>query len=142
MSNKLLNGLAVTTLAVAMCLMFYFGYLLFWPFHPIDFLDGNFQTCKTVYHHGEPMCYRMHYNKYLQVPGEAIVYFVDGIMFQMPDMMTNNPMGLQDFTKIPFAVPNELPPGHYKMKMTVVYKVNPFREVEYTLESNYFDVVK
>lgn len=141
MKSKILNTLAGFILLLAFGLAFYFCYLLFWPVKPIQFLEGNFQTCKKSYRQGEPMCYRLHYNKFMHVAGEAIVYFEDGVIYQMPSMLTNNPAGLQDYTKVPFVIPDTLPPGNYKMHMDIVYKINPFREITVRLTSNNFDVL-
>lgn len=142
MKNGLLNFFASITLLAAFGLMLYFGYMLFWPIKVIDWLDGNFITCKTQYRIGEVMRYRLHYNKYFPLEAETVVYFEDGIMFQMPSTVTNNPTGERDFVKVAFKIPEELPPGRYKLKEYIIYKVNPLRSITYTLVSNQFEVIQ
>ena len=142
MITKILHWASLITIVIALLLMGYFAYLLWCPFNCVTMLDGHYQTLKTQYHQGEQLSFRMHYNKHTNLPGRVIRSFEDSIVYQLPSTETNNPKGEQDFINSSIKIPEFLPIGTYKLKATVIYKVNPFREISYNMETNNFKVIK
>jgi hypothetical protein len=141
MITKIYHWLSAATLATALVLVFLFAYLLFYPIKTVEFRPGSFQTSKTKYKNGEVLSYRLAYHKYTKLPGVVIPSFVDGIVFQLPAMQTNNPMGEHDFVKTSFVIPECLPPGNYTLQMTIIYKINAFRDITHYVRTNQFEVV-
>lgn len=139
--KNIINKVSYVTLLLAVCLVLYFCYLLFWPVKVIDFLEGNYVTTKMQYQVGEPFTYRLHYKKYINSHCTFIRSFCDGILYQLPSVDSCNPIGEHDFINKSLIIPEALPPGVYSLQSILIYKVNPFRNIKYTLETNKFEVI-
>lgn len=139
--NKFIYIFSVVTISIAFLMMGYFFYLFFYPFKTIEFASNSFTTVKTEYRQGEIFTYRVAYQKYLDSPAKVIRSFVNGIVYQLPIVITNNPKGVQDFINASVQIPEELPPGTYHMEMTVIYQVNSFREIIHKVSTNNFQVL-
>jgi hypothetical protein len=139
--NKYLHWLSAITLITALSLMFYFSYLLFWPFKILDQL-GDFQTVKRTYKQGEIFYYKTSYCKYSQIPATVVRKFIDGMVFTLPTISTNNVIGCHTITSGLTIIPTNLPAGKYYYTCTLIFKVNPFREINYEIKSNAFEVIE
>jgi hypothetical protein len=140
-TNQFIHILSGVVLFLAFILMIYFGYLLFYPFKTCVFYKDSFTTIKKQYIQGEPLTYKCHYHKYTSMQATMIPMLVDSVIYQLPEMKSNNPMGEQELQKSSFNIPNYLPPGKYKLKLTIIYKINPIREIKHNVETNEFEVI-
>jgi hypothetical protein len=115
-------------------------YLLFWPVKIIDI--EHFQTIRSEYHPGDVFDYSLKYSKHIDLPGIVIRSFEDGIVYQLPSTRTQNPLGDHSVINASLKVPDCLPAGEYVMRMSVIYHVNAFRDITYSMKSNKFKVVE
>lgn len=141
MKEKLFHWISGVTIFSAMALILFFGWMMFYPFKVIEFDKDSFQTLKKSYQQGETFTYRVKYHKYYDIPATVIRSFEDGIVYQLPVTQTQNPTGNVDFTNMSIEVPKHLPPGTYTMKMSIIYKLNPVRDMIYNMRTNEFNVV-
>jgi hypothetical protein len=141
MIDKIIHYTSWVILIMAVSLMLLFGFLLFYPFNPATFYKGSFQTSKQQYHRGEILDWTLKYNKHYAIPCQVTRMFIDGIIYQLPTVITNNPVGEQNFVNRTLKIPEELPPGHYRMRTVLIYKVNPFRDISYTFDTNMFEIL-
>jgi hypothetical protein len=133
--------ISIATLVIAITILVYFSYLMFFPFKVCYNFPDNYQVTKSQYRTGEILTYRVHYIKYGNYPATVIRSFVDGLQFTLPTIQTNHPMGEHSFISGTTTVPECLPPGKYYYQATVIYKVNPFREIIRYMKSNSFNIV-
>ncbi|CAK0748917.1 hypothetical protein CCP3SC15_150007 [Gammaproteobacteria bacterium] len=140
MITRIIHWLSAVTLGSAIVLIFYFSYLLLWPIEVCYFYPDSFITTKTVYQSRDILTYRTHIRKNINLSAVVIQSFVDGIVHQLPDRITNNPVGESDFINTSVVIPPGLPLGKYHFTTTVVYKINAFRDVTYTFKSNEFEI--
>lgn len=140
--EEIYHWVAIVSVSMGFILTCYFGWVLLYPYKIIDFKEGCWQTIKQEYRLGEQLTYRAHYNKYVNVPGDTIFSFEDSIVYQLPEMATNNPIGENDFINNSIRIPDFLPTGKYKLKLTIVYKINPFRNIIMNVQTNEFEIIK
>jgi hypothetical protein len=142
MKDKIAYYVSVTTLILAITMLLYFAYLMFYPIKINYNFPDNYSTLKSQYRQGEVFTYRIHYIKYVSYPATAIRSFVDGIAFTLPTIQTNHPMGEQNFIANNVTIPNCLPPGKYTFHATVIFKINAFRDIVIYMKSNEFTVIE
>jgi hypothetical protein len=142
MSSKYLHWFTILVLSSAMAIMIYFTYLCFYPFKTVVFEKDSFQTSKTQYKQGEYLTYTVKYIKYTNVYATVIRSFENDVVYQIPMTETKNPMGKQNFVNCSIKVPKELPVGKYILRMAIIYKLNPFREITHNVATNEFEVIQ
>jgi hypothetical protein len=142
MMNRILNYSAGIIVCIAIAILIYFSFLFYWPYKVIEFDSKTLQTSKQQYKRGEAFVYTVKYNKFMAIPATVIRSFEDGIVYQLPTTQTDNPAGRQCFSNNSITIPSYLPPGNYIMRMTLIYKVNSFREIIYKLQTNKFEILR
>jgi hypothetical protein len=138
--NKFMQWLSYLTIVAALFLMLYFSYLLFYPYKVVEFHD-ILRTTKQQYHQGETFAYAINYTKYMDLPATNVRRFVNGIVYTLPTIQTCNDKGEHNTISALTHIPRDMPPGKYTYCLTIIYKVNPFREVSYQNHSNEFEVI-
>jgi hypothetical protein len=139
--NKILNRLAYVVLISALLFLFYIGYCLFFPVKVLKLGADHYKLTKTTFAQGEMLTFYCDYEKFIPSSATVIRYFVDDIVYQLPVTQTSNPIGKHKFINRSIRVPDSLPPGEYKLRAIVTYRLNPFREEEFRMETGIFKVV-
>lgn len=121
---------------VALC-----AFWLNYPYKTIDFRNLPYKTDKENYVQGEYSFYEVTYCKYTDVMPTLKRQFVDGIIFAVPNSKAVLYMGCRT-SKVPFQIPESLPPGRYKLTIELTYQMNPIRKITAMNESNYFQVTR
>jgi hypothetical protein len=140
MKDKLISyGIGIILITGMLVILFY-AWLMFYPFKVAEFKEGSWQTIKQSYKQGEVFTYRIKYHKYYNIPSTVIRSFEDGMVYQLPVTQSNNPIGEADFINMSVEIPKQLPPGKYIMRMTIIYKLNAFRDEVHSVQTNQFTV--
>jgi hypothetical protein len=142
MKYKFLHGIAYFTFFMALSLMCYFSYMLFYPFKTVDLYNGNYKTTKLIYKQGEILTLKLNYHKYINKPATVVRSFYNDLIYTLPTIETNNPMGTNECVSGLTSIPKELPPGKYTFKSNVTFKINSFRNISIDMETNEFEVIK
>ena len=115
------------------------AYWLLYPYNPIDNSEV-IMADKTV-QQGQLSSYKFDYCKNEEYPAKVRKDFVDGIIFQMESPKSTLPTGCHSIV-VPLPIPETLPPGMYKVRITAIYRVNPIRTITNIIETETFSVIK
>ena len=124
------------------------GLLLYWSFYPYeplvihtDPIDIVAPADKVVTQ-GSYLTYEFEYTKNTDVKATVHRQFIDGLVFDVANSGRPTQTSRTDsVARGQVYVPETLPPGSYRMKSTVIYQVNPIREVQSEYVSEEFEVI-
>lgn len=122
-----------------------FSVIAYWEFKSYEVLtfnDGNYTLEKDTYHRGEEFKIRLKVCKHYDLEEHVLGRFIDGVIFSVPDITSNFDTGCYDTFLTSVRIPSTLPEGKYIYEETVVYKVNPLKEVTYTFKTPEFEVIE
>lgn len=142
MKDKIFYHASIATLALAIGLTIYFSYLLYFPFKTVYLYPDNYQTVKKQYRAGELLTYRLHFIKYNNLSATVIRNFQNDMLFTLPTIQTCHPMGENNLISGMTTIPGYLPPGKYTYQSTVIFKINPLRDIVIEMKTNEFTVVE
>jgi hypothetical protein len=141
MKQKWLAFFSYGTLTLAyLCLAIW----IYWsvaPYPTINYLSEEFPVSDSVVQQGDDITYNVRYCKTTDQMPTIKKQFVDGIIFNAEEFEAFIEKGCGDID-IPLHIPDTLPPGNYKLRVTITYKVNPIRNIEKTHETNWFQVLE
>lgn len=105
---------------------------------PLKFSTPTVVTDKQVYSREDPIAIRWNYCKGVDTVSDISITLTDGIIYFLPPIKSNRPMGCyNDFTVVA-EIPAVIPAGEYKLKGVVHFRVNIIKDIDYTVESNVF----
>jgi len=142
MANKYLSYFSLTTIAFAFIVIVYFAYMLLWPFQPLVPYLNHGEILKSEYCTGEPLSFRVHLKKNVDVSVEVHPAFIDGIIYQLPYFNGDYKRGELNFWNNSIVVPHALPAGEYYLTTTAVVKMNYLRDITYFTKSVPFTVIE
>jgi hypothetical protein len=90
---------------------------------------------------GELLQYQIRVCKYAEEEAETVTSFVDGLIFVSDKFTTNKDTGCTD-TIQSIVVPEVLPVGEYKYRISLTYQLNPIRRENFAIETEPFLVIK
>jgi hypothetical protein len=125
--------------------IFLVGLLCYWEIRDYEVLtplENNYELSKEVYKKGEVLEIKFRICKNLNYPEQVLGRFVDGVIFSIPDKNTNFDVGCYDTYLTGVSIPETLPEGDYIYEEKIVYRVNPFKTIEYTFTTPPFAVVE
>lgn len=123
-----------------MFLIILVNYWLFYPYKVIEFKNLPFPIQSTV-ERGQFISYDVEFCKFIDSGAVVTRSFVDGIIYTVPDIVTNQKKGCRT-NKIEVYVSKTLSPGDYFIKGVYKYKVNPIREIFVTTTTQHFTITK
>jgi len=141
MGTKILNILSHLSIIWGFCLLVYFAILFLVPVKVIDYASDMTHTTKSVYYTGEVLTTHAHFTKYQNITAKVSQSFVDGVVFQLPVREGTYAIGTFNGIDASVTVPIVLPTGKYHLESVVTFRVNHFKDVTYTLNSNEFMVI-
>jgi hypothetical protein len=130
---------------VLIALTLVIGLLLYWHLRPYNVLEpssGNYQLEKTEYSQGEKFEIPFRICKLLDYPETSTGQFTDGVIFSRPDIKSNFDVKCYDTYLTSVKIPETLPAGTYTYSETIIYNVNPVREVRYEFSTQPFEVLE
>jgi hypothetical protein len=142
MKHKIISFYLWGGLTIAFIGLAIIGFWAFFPYKIIDFNNLPYPVENKVVKQGGQLKYTVDYCKYTEgMPAEVKREFIDGLVFESSDVRANVTLGCNSVV-VPLNVPLSLPPGKYKLRLTVTYHPNPIREVIFINESEEFVVVR
>jgi hypothetical protein len=118
-------------------------YWLIFPTKVIEFQDEVMPVLnenKEV-KRGELLQYQIRVCKYVEEEAETVTSFVDGLIFVSDKFTTNKKTGCAD-TIQSVVVPEVLPIGEYRYRVSLTYQLNPIRRENFAIETEPFLVVR
>ena len=101
---------------------------LTWPYKILEIKKNPIPVLTHRVHPGEQITFDVNYCKYMDIPADVEVTFVDEIQYTTPMVRVNNPTGCHDTR--PFKMVPQLPPNTYMMRLTYTYHPNPLRTIK------------
>jgi hypothetical protein len=90
---------------------------------------------------GELLQYQIRVCKYVEEEAETITSFVDGLIFVSDKFTTNKATGCTDKVQS-VVVPEVLPVGEYRYRISLTYQLNPIRRENFAIETEPFLVIR
>jgi hypothetical protein len=139
--HRFLTWFSVGTLTLTV------GFLLtlaFWQFYPYHVIDKSPSPLKIVglssVRAGQDIVYEYSYTKYTDVIPTIHRQFVDGLIFESEDTTTHLEPG-NGHVHVAIRIPETLPPGKYRLRIFISYRVNPIRTIDTVDETQEFTVL-
>ena len=117
------------------------SYWLFYPYKILEFSDPVFPVLTKTVKAGEQVQYRARYCKYMPIGFTVTRKFIDGIIYTVPSVESNNPTGCHD-NVVYIEVPKNIPAGEFTLEMLYRVKINPIRTIDIIMNTEKFNVVK
>jgi hypothetical protein len=137
---KIFNYLSYITILLAIALLMYFYYLMFWP---VTVIKANVQPYKVItpiIKVGGNLTYQVDACKSTPLMASVIRTFEDDIAYPSITSSNNIPAGCHK-TNVTIPVPLYIPPGKYYIKLDAVYQINAFRHIETHFKTDTFQIV-
>ena len=98
---------------------------------------------KTEYKAGENLQMIISHCKYMDLPATLGRQYVNHIIYTLPSIdVANSPKGCATRKAIDVNIPEQLPPGSYYYHQTMIYRVNPIREVTVVFDTPIFEIIE
>lgn len=107
---------------------------------PLKFKTNVGTVDKEVYHRGEPVAFLWDYCKGVDTTSNISINLQDGIIYFLPEVQSNRPKGCYNSFTVVAKIPDAIPSGEYKLTGIVHFRVNPIKNIDYTVESNTFTI--
>jgi len=133
---------AYGSLAIFAGILSLLGFWWLYPYNVLEAREGNFSLSKQVYEQGEILDVQLILCKNMEVSEHVLGRFIDGIIYTIPDKVSDLEGGCYKTTLVSVKIPDNLPSGKYIYTEEVVYQVNPIRQVKYHFETPEFEVVE
>lgn len=144
--HKIFNIISLATIISAIFTLLILGYMLYWPIKTIEFKntsDLEVVNPNKEIKQGEQLEYKISYCRFTDKQAIVTRVIQDGLIYIMPPIQTHTGIGCQEDKIMSIAeIPKAIPPGIYKMLITVEFKINPLRTITHTLYTEQFTVVK
>ena len=131
----------ILVLAIAMVVVA--GFL---AFVPVEVIKPNVQPYKVItkeVKQGDILIYEVDSCKFKSVPARIVRRFVDkdNTQYPQPPEDSNIIKGCS-LSRIPVAVPFNMPAGKWYLDLEVAYKVNPLRTEYYNFKTDEFVIIE
>ena len=128
-------------IVIAFGLIVLVTYWLVYPYNILTFTEGNGTFIETTIKRGDFL--RMHQNSCKTIDISSMInrQFVDGVIYQVPTVRANRPMGCTQNIEYIY-IPDSLPYGEYYIQTFITFQPNPLRTINYTVRTEMFKVVK
>jgi len=129
--KKLTYIISWLAIVMAMIMMMILSFWEFYPYKIIEFKKRPFPIVnEQPVARGDIVAYKIDACKFTDVVPEMTVFFVDGIVYEVPIKKKGGIGRGCAVTIIFIEVPKSLPVGTYSLKLIMHYKMNPFRTIE------------
>jgi hypothetical protein len=139
--NKFFYYMAWVGIVGAIAIIVILTYWFVAPYQVLTFKEGNNVLVETTVQSGGYLQVKEKYCKKMALPSSVSRKFLDGVVYQVPIYVENRPVGCHEVIEYVY-IPKALPTGKYQATIIYTYKVNPLREINYELTTEFFDVVK
>ena len=139
--KNLFYYLSMFTLLLTGTVVIIVSYWLLAPYTVVTFGGENTKLVETTVKSGGYLHIKQDYCKHSPIPARVSCEFIDGLTYTVPVFNSDREVGCAQRIEYKY-IPKALPSGNFKMSCVYSYKVNPIRTVEYTLETDFFTIIK
>lgn len=115
------------------------GYWLLWPVTIMTFTAPTVVD-KQIYKPGDKIAYTLTYCKTNSQVGTVYRTLVNSTITTYTPVTNNLPEGCRKTTRSDLTIPDNADAGIYHLESTIVYKINPIRDVVVSWKTNDFEV--
>ena len=105
---------------------------------PLRFNTNIGTTDKVIYHYGDPVGFRWNYCKGVDTTSRISVNLVDGLVYFLPSVSSNRTKGCYDDFTVVTKIPEAIPKGTYYLTGVIHFRINPIKNINYTVSSTKF----
>lgn len=138
--SKIWQMYAWGTIIIAFLILFIVGFWLLYPYKTISFNTNESKVLTPEVKKGGLLNHTIDFCKYTNLSADLTRSFIDGVIYTTPTIKTSNPKGCRT-NNLYIEIPN-LPPGQYKLKIEMSYKVNPVRTIKSEIYTESFMIVE
>jgi hypothetical protein len=132
------NVVSAVTLTLAAVLVIL---ATFWMVYPYKTTEMHKATIiNPVVKQGQVLVIKYDYTKYIEKSAMVYRTFVDSLVYGIPPVQSNVPMGHNVILR-DILIPMALPPGVYKISTKLEFQANPIRKVYTEYETPTFTVI-
>jgi hypothetical protein len=139
MQNKLFYAISWATIIAAILTLIISFYWYFFPKMPITF-SGVHKVLTPVVEGGEYLSYTVNYCKDTNVIPSISKSFVDGIVYDVPLIISESFRAGCGSIVAQIYIPKTLSKGMYYLQTTYHYQVNPIRDISIVTTTEKFEV--
>jgi hypothetical protein len=137
---KVVNIVSYIILILAILVIGYSSFNLLYPYPTVDVKAPAPILNEGPIHPGVYLHIQLEYDKYTDQPATVVRQFMNDIVYTVPSFESNYPTGKNLKISCTTRIPPELTSGWYYLKTTLEYNFPPFREIDYTYETQKFYV--
>ena len=138
---KLLYRISVIIITFAIILMLYFLYLLHVPCKIVTFHTPTYEIVTPNVKAGGIVQFKVSLTKHKSLPATRSAQVIDGFVYNVADRIVNIPAQECKFISSQ-KLPTYIAPGRYYIRINYKFRVNKLRDITYTINTDYFNVVK
>jgi len=107
---------------------------------PITTDTWTVKTDYNVYKAGDSVAIKWQYCKGVDTVSDISITLTDGIVYFLPMIHSERDAGCYNSYSVITRLPKVIPPGYYYLSGNIHFKVNPFKDIDYKVTSNYFKI--
>jgi hypothetical protein len=117
--------------------------LAYWLLRPYEVytFDQPYQVMNEVVKPGDKLQIRQTFCKLIKAPATLEIYLVDGFYETLRTIQSNTEIGCYENISQSVVIPPYTQEGEYKIVYNIRVRVNPVRQIDYTVETESFRVV-
>ena len=137
---KIINFVSWLTLAIAITMILGAMVWLYYPYRTID-IEEPVKILNSPVEAGKYLQYEVSYCKYTKKPGVVHWVVKNDVIVHLSEITSVAPLGCDTVVLNTVKIPEQLPSGNYTAEATIVYKVNPLREIHKTFVTEEFKII-
>lgn len=116
---------------------------LLWPFNLLESHEGAWLITNPgkVVHHGESAMITWRGCRHTDLPAHIDTELRGNILISLPSKVSTTTPGCQSVGYPIGLIGPEVPPGKYRARVIISFRVNALRDVRYVYETDEFEVV-
>lgn len=121
------------------------GLIFYWSFKPYNILAHEivpYELVKDTYKTGEKLEYRVKFCKYTDDKAVIFGSYINGVIKNLPAVDVALTGGCYEVISNDKVLPEELTPGPHRYCETIIYHVNPIRDIPYTFCTESFLIIE
>ena len=134
MKNKAGFIISMVILILLAGLILLGAYWLLWPYDILK--DTGLKVLNQPYS-GDDIRLQFKFEKTKDIIGQATVKLINEYIVTLVEVDATQAAGKYS-KQLVYSIPENVPPGQYKIKLTIHYRVNPLRTVFENIESELF----
>lgn len=144
-TSRIMYKITLPLLFIVAAIVFYSVYLAAYPFKTATITEPILITNKPV-PAGSVVMYEVHQCRYTTANAHVIRRLISqdqpNLYIPLGSTDTEAPLGCYTFAPPPIILPEETPPGNYKIEFSLNFEVNPLQTIQKKVYSETFGVTE